>query len=210
MLRLRGPPRAPGPPVELWRSEGPGLRVRVVLGDALEVGGDALVIPANRQLTLGWGSHLAELVATQAGPAVEAEARDAFPEGIALGEAVCTSAGELEGYRFLIHAAVLDRWDLDPRFLLRLRPRTSPATLRAAVRASLDRANEAGLRTLVLTPMGAGIGGLSDRACAREVRGAVEAWAQKPVQRGVEEVVVACASPSGAEAFAEVLGGALA
>ena len=96
MLRLRRPPRAPGPPQELWRSPEPGpasrpgaiIRRRIVLGDALEVEGHpALVVPANRQLTLGWGSHLAELVAHRAGPDPEREALAAHPDGVALGEA---------------------------------------------------------------------------------------------------------------------------
>lgn len=207
MLRLRAPPRAAGPPRELWRSAGPGLVLRVVVGDALEVGGDALVIPANRQLTLGWGSHLAELVAVRAGPEVEAEALRAWPEGIGMGEAVCTGAGTLPGYRAVIHAAVLDRGDLDPRFLLRLKPRTSPETLRAAVAASLDRAEEAGLETVVLTPMGAGIGGLSDAACAREIREAVAAWEEAHSGSAVREVAVACVGAATAAVMREGLGG---
>lgn len=144
------------------------LEVRVEQGDAAAVRGQpALVVPANRQLTLGWGSHLAEKVARLAGPGVEAEALGQHPRGVALGEAVLTSAGSLPGFTHLLHAAVLDKYDFNPLFLLRLRERTSEATLRAAVANSLRLADLAGLSGLVLTPMGAGIGGMPMAKCAR-------------------------------------------
>jgi O-acetyl-ADP-ribose deacetylase (regulator of RNase III) len=202
MLRLRPPPRASGPPQELWASSGSGLTRRVILGDALDIEGPSvLVIPANRQLNLDWGSHLAERLAEKAGTRVGAEAVGAHPEGIALGEAVLTGAGDLKNYQMVIHAAVLDMTDMNPLFLLRLRPRTSRATLRAAVTASLNRAAAAGLRSLVLTPMGAGIGGLSDIACAEEIRQTLDAWEEAHPEGGLDEVWVACIDPLSGAAF---------
>lgn len=144
------------------------LEIRVERGDATALRGQpALVVPANKQLTLGWGSHLAEKVLKLAGPQVEAEALEQRPEGVRLGDAVLTSAGALSGFTHLIHAAVLDKYDFNPLFLLRLRERTSESTLRAAVANSLRLADQAGLSGLVLTPMGAGIGGMKLAKCAR-------------------------------------------
>ena len=61
------------------------LTCRVEQGDALaQRGVAALVIPANRQLTLDWGSHVAEAVRKQAGPEPEREALAQFPEGVSL------------------------------------------------------------------------------------------------------------------------------
>jgi O-acetyl-ADP-ribose deacetylase (regulator of RNase III) len=134
---------------------------------------DALVVPANKQLTLGWGSHVAEAIAKRSGPTVAAEAlrwaeqhlgaRPGF--GISLGEASVSSGGLL-GCRFLIHAAVLDKYDFNPLFLLRLRQRTSDETLRKAVRSSLARAMELEIRSMAFSLMGAGIGGMPAAKCA--------------------------------------------
>jgi O-acetyl-ADP-ribose deacetylase (regulator of RNase III) len=116
---------------------------------------------------------VAEAIAKLSGPAVEAEAlrwaeqhlgaRPGF--GISLGEASVSSGGLL-GCRFLIHAAVLDKYDFNPLFLLRLRQRTSDETLRKAVRSSLARAMELEIRSMAFSLMGAGIGGMPATKCA--------------------------------------------
>lgn len=171
----------------------------VVTADATALEGiEALVIPANRQLTLDWGSHVAEAVRAKAGPEPEREALARHPQGVALGEAVLTGAGRLTNFRRLIHAAVLDKYDFNPLFLLRLRCRTSPETLRAATRAALAEAVQGGVASLVFTPMGAGIGGMSDARCA-EVMGA-ELRAH-PAGGPVRRIVVACRKPKSARAF---------
>jgi len=69
--------------------------------------------------------------------------------------------------RNLLHAAVLDKYDFNPLFLLRLRQRTSDETLRRAIASTLARARELGLRSLALSLMGAGIGGMPAEKCAR-------------------------------------------
>jgi O-acetyl-ADP-ribose deacetylase (regulator of RNase III) len=181
------------------------VRLRVHTGDAISVeGAEALVVPANRQLTLGWGSHLAERVKKLGGAGIEAEALKQHPQGVALGDAVLTTAGELEGFTHCIHAAVLDKYDFNPLFLLRLKERTSEATLRAAVRNSLARASEAGLTSVVFTPMGAGIGGMRAGKCARIMVEEIRAAAAP----GVEEVVFACFKPKMAAVFESAIAGA--
>ncbi len=178
------------------------MRFRVVCGDALEIRGvPGLVVPANRQLTLGWGTHVAEAVARRAGPEPERQALAAHPEGIALGEAVTTPAGLLPGFTHLIHAAVLDKYDFNPLFLLRLRERTSGETLARATRAALDRAEEAGLSGLVFTPMGAGIGGMRDARCAEIMVREARRFARERPGGPLAEVVFACAKERTAEAF---------
>lgn len=178
-----------------------GLTIRIEQGDATAVRGvPALVVPANKQLTLGWGSHLAEKVQKLAGPQAEAEALAQRPDGVALGEAVLTSAGALEGFSHLIHAAVLDKYDFNPLFLLRLRERTSEATLRAAVANSLRLAEHEELSGLVLTPMGAGIGGMRMRKCARILAEELRRFeALRPTH--LKEVVLSASKPRDADAL---------
>ncbi|MGC4120104.1 MAG: macro domain-containing protein [Myxococcales bacterium] len=186
------------------------MRLEVFRGSLLDVPDvDALVIPANKQLTLGWGSHLAEAVAKRAGPKVEAEAlrwaeehlgtREG--EGIALGEASVSSGGAL-ACRHLVHAAVLDKYDFNPLFLLKLRQRTSDETLRKATRASLARARALGLRSLAFSLMGAGIGGMPAKKCAA-ILVAELAQARPPLER----IVIAALTAKDATAVESVLAG---
>lgn len=181
------------------------MRLRVHTGDALEAGGEgggALVVPANKQLTLGWGSHLAERVKAAAGKEVEGEALAQAPDGIALGEAVLTSAGSLDAFSHLIHAAVLDKYDFNPLFLLRLKERTSAATLEAATRNALTLASGAAITRVVFTPMGAGIGGMRASKCARIMVETVRATGAP----GVAEVVFACFQRKTARCFEAAIG----
>ena len=184
------------------------MRLEVVVGDATEVeGAEALVLPANKQLTLGWGSHLAEKVMKLAGREVEAEALASHPEGIELGQAILTGAGGLAPrFRHLIHAAVLDKYDFNPLFLLRLRERTSEATLRGACADSLRLAHEAGLASVVLTAMGAGIGGMRLAKCARILVEEVRAFAAAQPESALERVIFACYRERQARVFRTAIG----
>ncbi|MDQ7823734.1 MAG: macro domain-containing protein [Candidatus Eremiobacteraeota bacterium] len=178
------------------------IEVSVFQGSALEVKGmAALVIPANRQLSLGWGSHLSELVRKEAGSAIEREALEAHPGGIALGEAVLTGAGSLRNFTHIIHAAVLDKYDFNPLFLLRLKERTSRDVLARAVHSSLEAAAKAGIGSLVFTPMGAGIGGMADGACAVVMRDAIRAFDQSTPESPVRNLVIACLGEKTAGVF---------
>jgi O-acetyl-ADP-ribose deacetylase (regulator of RNase III) len=175
------------------------MDIEIVVADATAVqGAEALVVPANRQLTLGWGTHVAEKVKALAGPDPEREALERHPRGIAMGEAVITGAGRLSTFRRLIHAAVLDKYDFNPLFLLRLRCRTSPATLRSATRSALAAAVAEGVRSLVFTPMGAGVGGMSDAACAGVMLPELRAH---PEGTSVRRIVVACLKEKTARVF---------
>lgn len=130
---------------------------------------DAIVVPANKQLTLGWGSHIAEAVLKQGGKEVEEEAvkagRATYPHGCPLGGSVIAGAGNLP-FQYLIHSAVLDKYDMNPLFLLKLRQRTSDRTLTDAVCSALSRAEETEVRSVGFSLMGAGIGGMKTQKCA--------------------------------------------
>lgn len=183
------------------------MKITVIEGNALEVRGiQALVVPANRQLTLGWGSHLAEKVLTCAGREVQDEALQQYPGGVALGDAVLTGSGKLEGFTHLIHAAVLDKYDFNPLFLLRIKERTDRKVLARAVRSSLEAASSAGLSSIVFTPMGAGIGGMADRVCARITLDEIRAFAESHKSSPLGEAVIACFEKRTAEAFRKELG----
>ena len=137
---------------------------RLVQSDLFDLPVEAIVNPANRQPELGWGSHVSEQIKARAGDRVQVE-REAF--GILeLGDTVSTSAGTLP-FRSILHAAVLDMYDFNPLFLLRLRQRTSDATLRQAMRTSLDLALHLNLRSVGYSLMGSGIGAMPEAKCAR-------------------------------------------
>lgn len=182
------------------------MEVRIIHGDALQVRGfSGLVIPANRQLTLGWGSHLAEKVKKSGGVGIEEEALSKWPGGISCGEAVITGAGRLEGYTHIIHAAVLDKYDMNPLFLLRLKMRTTPECLTSAVRSSLEAASKAGLKGVVFTPMGAGTGGMPDRICASLTLKEIVEYSAGGRETSVDAVAVACYEKKTAEIFENTL-----
>lgn len=174
------------------------IELRVFHGAIFDVpDADALVVPANKQLDLRWGSHIAETVWKHGGPKIEAEARqDAIRRygsqdgGIALGEAVVTWGGLLP-VPWLIHAAVRDKYDLNLLFLLRLCQRTSGDTLRQAMTTSLTIADEVEARTIACSPMGAGIGAMPIDCCARIIREQVKAYTRSVPQGSLQRVVIA-------------------
>ena len=168
-------------------------------------GVEALVVPANKQLTLGWGSHLAEAVLARAGAEVEAEALAQRPDGVELGDVLLTGPGRLETFGHLLHAAVLDKYDMNPLFLLRLRERTSGETLERATTGCLALADREGIGSLVFTPMGAGIGGMRDRRCAEVMADALRRFERGPRRGALTRVVFACWKERTAACFRKVL-----
>lgn len=133
-------------------------------GDIFDVKASALVIPANTQVELNWGSHIAETVNGQWTESVKRERAKRGP--LKLGEAYLT-AGDGTSFQHLIHAAVLDKYDFNPLFLLRLRQRTSDETLTNALKSVRAIAHEHSLESLAISAMGAGIGGMNYKKCVR-------------------------------------------
>ncbi|HIB66576.1 MAG TPA: hypothetical protein EYO33_16035 [Phycisphaerales bacterium] len=147
-----------------------GCRLEVRLGALIEQTDlDAVVVPTNKQLSLGWGSHIAEAVLQQGGQDIEQEALEAvkiqYPRGCPLGGAVLTGAGKLP-FKHLIHAAVLDKFNMNPLIFLKLRQRTSDSTLIEAVCSSLSRADDSNIRSLGFSLLGTDVGGMKKQKCA--------------------------------------------
>ena len=116
---------------------------------ALEV--DAIANAANTQLLHGGG--VAGAIARAGGPAIDEESRAKAPIG--LGEAVHTSGGDMP-CRYVIHAATMD-----------LGGQTSAEIIRNATSATLELAEELGVRSLALVAFGTGVGGFPLAEAAR-------------------------------------------
>ncbi|RDD53721.1 MAG: macro domain-containing protein [Candidatus Korarchaeota archaeon NZ13-K] len=120
-------------------------KVILVLGDITEIEADAIVNPANTLLIMGGG--VAGAIKRRGGEEIEREALRKAP--VRIGEAVETSAGRLKA-RYIIHAPTVE----SPGGA------SSPEYVRAAVRASIKRGVELGIRSIAFPAMGAGVGGV--------------------------------------------------
>ena len=125
-------------------------RITLVEGDLSEQQVDAIVNAANSALVLGAG--VAGAIRRRGGPAIQAECDAHGP--IEVGDAAVTGAGALRA-RYVIHAAGMTPGGV-----------ASEASIAAATRRSLERAEELGCRTLALPAIGAGIGGFPLQRCA--------------------------------------------
>jgi O-acetyl-ADP-ribose deacetylase (regulator of RNase III) len=128
------------------------VKGRIVLreGDITEEAVDAIVNAANSALVLGSG--VAGAIRVRGGPRIQAECDAIGP--IEVGGAAVTGAGDLPA-RFVIHAASMPPGGA-----------ATEASLRSALRRSLDLAAERGCRTLAAPAIGAGVGGLPLQRCA--------------------------------------------
>jgi O-acetyl-ADP-ribose deacetylase len=128
------------------------LKGRIVLreGDITAEEVDAIVNAANSALVLGAG--VAGAIRDRGGPSIQEECDRIGPIGV--GEAAVTGAGALPA-RFVIHAATMPPGG-----------QASEEGVRAAMRASLERARERGCRTLAVPALGAGVAGFSLQRCA--------------------------------------------
>jgi O-acetyl-ADP-ribose deacetylase (regulator of RNase III) len=164
------------------------LEIEITLSDLFDVQADAMVNPANRQASLRFGSHINERIRKEGGNEIAAQRRE---EGsIQLGEAVATTGGKLP-FKYVIHAAILSQYDLNPLFLLRIRPRTSEAVLRDSTRNSLLLANALPIRTIAFSPMGAGIGGMPLNKCAAIMLSEMIVFSGSHSDSGIQKIIVA-------------------
>ena len=126
-------------------------RLTIIKGDLLQQDTDAIVNAANTDLQLGGG--VAGAIRRADDGTIQREC-DRIGR-IRLGEAALTSGGAT-GIPWVIHAAGmhLGGW-------------ASADSVRSAVRNSLLRAKEKGLRSISFPAIGAGIGGLSLELCAQ-------------------------------------------
>lgn len=119
-------------------------------GDLTEQDVDAIVNAANSDLVLGAG--VAGAIGERGGPAIQAECTAHGP--IAVGDAAVTGAGDLPA-RFVIHAASMPPGGT-----------ATETSVRDAMRSTLERARERGLRSLAVPALGAGIAGFPLQRCA--------------------------------------------
>lgn len=127
------------------------MRIEVADVDITTLAVDAIANAANTELLHGGG--VAGAISRAGGPVVQGESDAVAPIG--LGEAVETSAGELQA-RWVIHAATMV-----------LGGPTSSDVIRRATAATLRRAGELGARSLALVAFGTGVGGFPLEQAAR-------------------------------------------
>ena len=125
-------------------------RIVLLEGDITDESVDAIVNAANSDLILGSG--VAGAILAKGGPSIAAECEAHGP--IDVGAAAITGAGGLSA-RFVIHAAGMP-WG----------GQVSEESLRSALQASLELAEENECRTIAIPAIGAGEGGLSLQTCA--------------------------------------------
>ena len=150
------------------------MTIDAVLGDLTTELADALVNAANSGL-LGGGGVDGALHAA-AGPALLAACRkvraEQWPDGLPVGDAVATPAGELPA-RWVIHTVGPNR----------AAGQTDERLLASCYTRSLDVAGQLGARTVAFPAVGAGVYGWDAETAARVAVGAVAAHPRAGIDR---------------------------
>lgn len=143
------------------------MRIEAVQGDITTEHVDAIVNAANSSLLGGGGVDGA--IHAAAGPALLAECRAlrraVLPNGLPVGEAVATGAGELAA-TWVVHTVGPNRHA----------GQTAPALLASCFTRSLDVAADVGARTVAVPAVSAGVYGWDVAEVARVAVAAVRAW----------------------------------
>jgi len=126
------------------------IKILFVQGDITEMAVDAIVNPANTELTMEKG--VAGAIRRKAGERIQEECERLAP--IRLGAAAVTTGGSLKAH-FVIHAASM-----------RPNEKATAESIRLATRASLMRAEEKTIRSMAFPAIGAGAAGFSMAECA--------------------------------------------
>jgi O-acetyl-ADP-ribose deacetylase (regulator of RNase III) len=133
-------------------------RIEVTRGDITRQRVDVIVNAANGSLYGGGGVDAA--IHRAAGPSLLAECRalrrSTLPDGLPVGEAVATGAGDLPA-RWVIHTVGPNRWAGE----------TDPALLASCFDRSLALAQSLGARTIAFPAVSAGIFGWEAHEVAR-------------------------------------------
>jgi O-acetyl-ADP-ribose deacetylase len=158
--------------------------LQVLQADVTRLEVDAIANAANTELRHGGG--VAGAISRAGGPEVQRESHERAP--IHLGEAVETTAGDMPA-RWVIHAATME-----------LGGPTSAEIIERATRATLEKAEELGCRSLALVAFGTGVGGFPLEEAARLMVGAARAH-----DGGLERIVFAVHGDPAERAFGEAL-----
>jgi len=152
------------------------MRIEAVRGDITTERVDVIVNAANSALLGGGGVDGA--IHAAAGPALLAECREVrrtgLPDGLPVGYAVATGAGELPA-RWVIHTVGPDRHA----------GQTDPALLASCFTRSLDVAAGLGAGSVAFPAVSAGVYGWDVHDVARIAVGAVRAWAAERETAGL-------------------------
>ncbi len=172
------------------------MRIETVAGDITRQEVDAVVNAANSTL-LGGGGVDGALHAA-AGPRLLEECRrlrrTTLPQGLPVGEAVATGAGNLPA-RWVIHTVGPDRH----------RGQSDPDLLASCFRRSLDVAAGLPARSVAFPAVSAGAYGWPVEEVARIAVGAVRSWSPPATGAGVELVRLVLFAPAALAAFERVL-----
>lgn len=155
------------------------MRITAEHGDLTRTATDVVVNAANSSL-LGGGGVDGALHAA-AGPALleacRRVRRTTWPDGLPVGEAVATEAGDLPA-RWVVHTVGPNR----------TRGQTDPALLAACFTRSLDVAQRLGAGSVAFPAISGGAYGWAMVDVARIAVQAVRGWAARHPRSGVEEV----------------------
>lgn len=166
------------------------VKIEAVRGDITREHVDAIVNAANAALTPGGG--VSGAIHRAAGPSLEQECRQvraaSYPDGLPVGEAVATGAGELPA-RWVIHT-------VGPNAN---RGETDPALLASCYRSCLREATRVGARSIAFPAVSAGIFGW-DMAVVADI-----AVATVRETAGVELVRFVLFGDDGLQAFTDAL-----
>ena len=163
------------------------INIEVWRGDITQLELDALVNAANNRLWMGGG--VAGALKRAGGKEIEDEAVNKGP--IPIGEAIVTGVGKLKA-RYVIHAAVMGQ-DL----------KTDAEKIRQAIKNSLLRADEIGIKSIAFPALGTGVGGFPLDECARIMIS--EARQHSTRETGLERVVFALYGEPAYQAFKQEL-----
>jgi O-acetyl-ADP-ribose deacetylase (regulator of RNase III) len=144
------------------------MRIEIVPGDITTQDVDAVVNAANSSLLGGGGVDGA--IHAAAGPELLAACRElrrtTLPDGLAVGDAVATTAGRLRA-RWVVHTVGPDAHA----------GQTDPALLRSCFTRSLDVAAGVGARSVAVPAVSAGVYGWPAGTVARVALDAARDWA---------------------------------
>jgi len=158
--------------------------VSVVTGDVFSVGAEAIVVPANRRgmMVAGVAGH----VRLRGGIDIERDIMQQAP--LALGTSVATTPGELTkaGARMVLHAVVFD--DLGGTTRMDL--------VEKAVASALESADRHRVRSIVIPPIGSGVGQgrLTQDDVYATIVNAIAAHLRRFSSR-IDHIYVACPGP---------------
>ncbi|MEM1691700.1 MAG: ADP-ribose-binding protein [Thermofilaceae archaeon] len=183
--RLGEGPHVPGRTFKLDR-----LTVELVEGDITELEADAIVNAANSYLKHGGG--VAAAIVRKGGYVIQEESdrwvRERGP--VPVGSVAVTSAGRLKA-RYVIHA-------VGPRF----GEEGGDEKLASAIRSSLEKSEELGLRSVALPAISTGVFGYPYERCARIMARELKAFAGRA--RSLERVIVCLYGREAYETFERV------